>query len=159
MLQRYKTPLQIKWNEKFYTLPKSTHKIMYNIFLSRKAESSEITKKLFQELNVTDEKEIKDMYLLSQRTEVRNPIKELQYKILNKYVAVNTFLKKIKIVKSALCSFGCGKEETVNHLFFKCDYIQDFWTSFSTYLENKTKQTIYFDLKTKYNFRYERQEL
>ena len=46
----------------------------------------------------------------------------LQYKINLRRVATNSFLEKIKIKPSAMCTF-CNKEtETIEHLFYQCDH-------------------------------------
>ena len=58
------------------------------------------------------EEEIADIYTLSIRTKTNNKVKEMQYKTLNKYLATNTHLKKMKLKDTEVCTFCVdGREE------------------------------------------------
>ena len=52
-----------------------------------------------------------------------------QFRFLHRIIGVNSFLHKIKISESPLCSF-CGEvEETIEHLFWDCIHVQLFWSN------------------------------
>ena len=48
----------------------------------------------------------------------------------------NTFLLKCNIAISALCEFCNMELETINHLFWECLYVQQFWTELSNFLKD-----------------------
>ena len=53
--------------------------------------------------------------------------REFQYKILNRYLVTNTFLKKIGKIDSSLCTF-CGMlDESLEHLFVTCHFTTLLW--------------------------------
>ena len=146
--QTVEDPLEIKWNGNNYPITKLTHKMIYDMFVTKIALTSPISKATISDLNVKEEDEISLIYLLPHKTGVNNAIKELQYKILNKYLAVNVYLTKIKLKNSDLCSFGCNQQETVNHLFFSCEKTQTFWRNLFNEIEIKTQTKIEYDLKS-----------
>jgi len=39
---------------------------------------------------------------------------------------------------SALCSDGCGEEETINHLFLKCEFFGNIWRLLHQWLDIST---------------------
>ena len=56
--------------------------------------------------------------------------REFQYKIINRYLVTNTFLKKIGKIDSALCTF-CGMlDESLEHLFVTCHFTTLLWREF-----------------------------
>ena len=53
--------------------------------------------------------------------------REFQYKILNRYLVTNTFLKKMGKIDSSLCTF-CGMlDESLEHLFVTCHFTTLLW--------------------------------
>ena len=71
----------------------------------------------------------KRMYRLPFLLTVESKYKWFQYRINNRILATNSFLKKINIVDSDLCSF-CKKEtETIVHLFCNCENVVHLWDS------------------------------
>ena len=58
---------------------------------------------------------------------VENKTKELQYKIIMRYVPTNYLLHKMKIVPSQLCTFCYQEPETIEHLFFNCNVVKNMW--------------------------------
>jgi hypothetical protein len=50
----------------------------------------------------------------------------LQYKFLHRVIPTNTFLFKIHIKDTKLCSFCNVEDETVEHLFFNCPLLFPF---------------------------------
>ena len=56
-----------------------------------------------------------------------NMIKEFQYKILFRYIGTNKLLYKMKKVDSPRCVLCELYEEGVEHLFFECIIVKNFW--------------------------------
>lgn len=62
---------------------------------------------------------------------------ELQYKLRNKCLVTNSFLCKIGVFHSPLCSF-CGEmDETVVHTFWFCRYSTRLWAEVIKWLSNR----------------------
>ena len=53
-----------------------------------------------------------------------NKLKMLQFKISHRRIATNKFLGTIGIKNSQQCTFCKTKIETIEHLFFECDFVQ-----------------------------------
>ena len=58
----------------------------------------------------------------------------------------NKYLLKCKIGETALCEFCTMEIETINHLFWKCNYVQHFWANLATFLL-RYNITVNFSLK------------
>jgi len=56
--------------------------------------------------------------------------REFQYKILNRYLSTNSFLKKIGLTTSPLCTFCEQESESLERLFITCPYAKSFWLDF-----------------------------
>ena len=57
----------------------------------------------------------------------------MQYKILSKYLATNTLLKKMKLKNTEMCSFCVDGREEMRHLFYECRFVSYFWVLFSNW--------------------------
>ena len=64
-------------------------------------------------------------------------IKWLQYRLIHRILATNTFLNKIGIKQDNKCSFCNTESETLCHLFWECEIICNFWLDLQTWLKNK----------------------
>ena len=67
------------------------------------------------------------LFLSIQRVNLDNKTKELQYKILMRYVGTNYILYKMKKINSQTCSFCMIEPETIEHLFFNCVIVKNLW--------------------------------
>ena len=65
-----------------------------------------------------------------------------QYRIVHRIISTNTYLYKIRIVQSPLCSF-CNKEpESISHLFCHCEITKRFLEDTTKWIQETTvKQT------------------
>lgn len=61
-------------------------------------------------------KSCRDTYLVS-----------FQYKLLHRIIPTNTFLYKIKLKDTKLCTFCKTEDETIEHLFYECTLVHTFW--------------------------------
>jgi hypothetical protein len=62
-------------------------------------------------------------------------IRWFQYRIMHRILATNTFLCKIGIVESELCTFCNVHQETLSHLFWECPYVSEIWDRIHDWLE------------------------
>ena len=76
------------------------------------------------ELKQEDWQEIYTTYRLCTND---NQIKELQYKILHRYIPTNKLLFQMGKVASNKCTFCELYDETIEHVFFHCHCIRDLW--------------------------------
>ena len=76
------------------------------------------------------------VYILYNKLPVSNKVATLQYKILFRIVATNSLLFKMKKINSPLCEF-CGLySDDIEHLFFRCSHVRNFWFSFEDFWNN-----------------------
>ena len=78
--------------------------------------------------------------------EVRTRI--FQYKINTNCLLTNYRLHKMKLVDSELCTFCVKFPETVNHIFWECEYVRPLWSVFIDWYRQLTN--IYLSLNIEY---------
>ena len=61
-------------------------------------------------------------------------LRVFQFKLLQRRLATNDFLKKIKLRDNDLCNFCQIEEETLIHLFWNCTVTSCFWHDFRQWL-------------------------
>ena len=65
-----------------------------------------------------------------------------QIRLTHRILSTNTFLSKIGVADSQLCSF-CGEElEELVHLYWSCNYVQMLWTSLFHWINGKTNMSL-----------------
>ena len=69
-------------------------------------------------------------------TGIDTKLRELKYKILNRYLTMNAFLHKIGLIASPLCTFCGSKSESLEHLLITCPFTHDFWLDFICWCGN-----------------------
>ena len=79
--------------------------------------------------------------------QVDNKIKDLQYKIIVRFISTNKLLCKMNRVNSQTCSFCHMKIETVEHLFFNCVNVKDIWIYVFDELQKTTNTHFVPDLR------------
>lgn len=94
------------------------------------------------------EEQWKKNYMLSFKCCQETAVQWLQYRILHRILATNSFLYKIKFVKSNLCTFCNIHDETIEHLFFQCSYVKKIWDSLQKMFEIKFRKTFRLDKQT-----------
>ena len=69
---------------------------------------------------------------------VRNSkLQYFQFRFLHRIFGVNSFLYKINVSDSPLCTFCKNEPETLEHLFWTCNFTQTFWNrSHTLYIKN-----------------------
>ena len=71
--------------------------------------------------------EWKNIFLLPRTLPVDNKTKDLEYKIIMRFIPTNYLLHKMGKVNSKVCSFCNIEPETIEHLFFNCIYVKNIW--------------------------------
>lgn len=70
-------------------------------------------------------------------------LKWFQIRITHRIISTNTFLYKIGIAASALCTFCNNEAEDLFHLYWTCPITSNFWKSFQTWILEKTNEVFH----------------
>ena len=97
-----------------------------SLLVQNKQVKSKIQMDLINSYDLS-ENELTELYLLPRRLLKNNKIKELQYKIINRYLPTNYLLFKMKKVSSYSCTFCQFAKETIKHVFIECYKVKNFW--------------------------------
>lgn len=73
------------------------------------------------------EDEWKKVFSSGRSVKVSNYVKDVQFKIMHRYLATNSLLFKMKKVASPRCDFCQLEEESIEHLIFNCNFVKSFW--------------------------------
>ena len=46
---------------------------------------------------------------------------------MHRILATNSLLQNMGLLLDNRCSFGCGEEDTISHLFCDCRFVEPFW--------------------------------
>ena len=74
-----------------------------------------------------------DIYKLPFNVLTDTKSREFQYRILNRYLTTNSFLYKIGLANSPLCTFCQQESESLEHLLITCSCTKSFWSDFVTW--------------------------
>ena len=75
-------------------------------------------------------------------------LKDFQYKINNKILVTNSFLRNINKIDSNLCSYCQLQEEAIKHLFLECQVVKQFWHQLKAWLETQVNVSFQIDDRT-----------
>ena len=101
------------------------------------------SQKYLNELLKTDSLDWKEIYLLPRLVTLDSYSCSFQYKILNNFVYLNKKSLMFRKSTSLLCSFCKLSDETVLHLFYERNKIQNLWNELDLFFKNNF---ILFDL-------------
>ena len=82
-------------------------------------------------------------------------LRNFQFKLLHRIIPTNSFLFKIKLTNTNLCTFCNSQEETLEHLFFDCPEVLQFWTAFTQQLRLYYADFVFDKEKVLLGFKYE----
>ena len=88
-----------------------------------------------------------DIYVATNVTKYRS----FQYRLLQRGLITNIQLSEWKIISSKMCTFCKMEEETILHLFFYCEDVQELWRSVIEYVIKSfgvNREEIKFEPKT-----------
>ena len=74
-----------------------------------------------------------DIYKLPFNVVIDTKSREFQYRILNRYLTTSSFLHKIGLANSPLCTFCKQESESLEHLLIICSCTKSFWSDFITW--------------------------
>ena len=80
--------------------------------------------------------EWEQIYSLPFKVALDTKLREFQYKVLNRYLVTNTFLKKIGKIDSSACSFCGVNDESLEHLFVTCLFTATLWEKLVIWCNN-----------------------
>ena len=61
----------------------------------------------------------------------------MQIRIVHRIFGTNVVLKEMGIINSHDCSFCNDEKDSIDHMFWKCKYIKEFWKSLQELLRRK----------------------
>ena len=128
--------------------PKKISKLTYNIFLNKfSANISETNQqdKWQRDLqnNLNDSLIWKSRFTLLYRSSIDNKMRNFQFKLIHRKIATQSFLYKIGISTSSMCTFCENHEQTLSHLFVNCEKSTIFLECYMCIVKRK-EQTKYF---------------
>ena len=62
--------------------------------------------------------------------------REFQFKVIHRYLPVNSVLYKWKLVDSERCTYCFIHKETLDHLFYECSYAKNLFYKIEEWLKN-----------------------
>ena len=107
--------------------------------LRSKVTASPTTQAKYIELFENDNLEWNEIYSLPFKVALDTRTREFQYRLLNSYLATNSFLQKIgKIdLSTCMCSFCNAEAESLEHLFLSCPKINQLWANLIVWCSGK----------------------
>ena len=99
------------------------------------------------EIPYISENRLKNSFKTCFKTTDDSSIQWLQYRILHRILATNSYLKKINITSSDLCSLCNTEIETISHVFLFCPFTLPIWNAFSCLIYNKISKRIGFSIE------------
>lgn len=90
--------------------------------------------KKWEEILETGIDDWSNYFMLSKKACKDTYLANFQYKLLHRIIPTNSFLFKIKIKDTNLCTFCKIQEETIEHLFYECPLVHIFWVAFTQHI-------------------------
>ena len=79
----------------------------------------------------------KEIYSLPFKVSLDTKSREFQYKILNRYLTTNTYLKRIGKIDSSACSFCGTTDESLEHPLVTCQFTEIMWEDLISWCNNQ----------------------
>lgn len=115
-------------------LSKSDAKHIYS-FLNKNSETPKCIEKWSRLLDI--EIDVNNVFLKIQKTTFDTSLKWLQYRLLYRLLPTGRFLFLRKLTDSPICRLCRKADETLLHMFWECEQIQDFWRDLENWLHEK----------------------
>ncbi|CAC5368334.1 unnamed protein product [Mytilus coruscus] len=122
-----------EYENKKMPISKLFAKDVYSLFIDR-GSVSPISQQRWEEsfnIEISDEK-WNSIYLLAFKCTIESKLQAFQYKMLHRIVSHNYLLEKYKLSLTNECA-SCKEIETIEHKFFECTEIKQFWREFSNW--------------------------
>ena len=133
----------IKRDEKFINIENVKQRDIKHILLRKKYDSLKESDFKFKIKANTyygdiDDEEWTKIFMLPRMLPVENRLKELQYRIIMRYVPTNYLLHKMNISNSQTCVFCRLYPETIDHIFFNCTEVKSVWLDIVSRFQDST---------------------
>lgn len=130
---------------------KVTSRVIYELFMEKRYAGIATEPRIIKYVKPTQLSK-KEIFFICHRMVIDTKTKEFQYKFLNNILVNNHLLKKWKIKESDSCTFCKIHDETIDHLFWECPVIKDFWSDVTNYMEPRinmklNKEIIFYGIK------------
>ena len=106
-------------------------KIFYNLI--NKTISIPVAQSKYQNI-VMNTQDWKKYYTLPFKCSKSTDIQWFQFRILHRIIGTNYFLYKIKYTNTDRCTFCKIEPETLEHLFYDCQIVREFWNSIGQWI-------------------------
>lgn len=85
-------------------------------------------------IHIVDDEDWSESNLSAYRTTRETKLHSLHFKVVNRILPCNKFLKQIRIKSSDVCDL-CGQEDNISHFLFECLTVRTFWKSLCRWFE------------------------
>ena len=110
--------------------------------------SEPTNKKKIMEMFEVTENEIGKIYRLPFIITQNSRLQWFQYKINHLILTTNSFLSKINLVPSPLCTFCKEQPESITHLLWECEKVQNLLESIDTWIVDEGSFSMNFNKRT-----------
>jgi hypothetical protein len=141
-----KEDTNISINENNYNIEKIKLKEIYKELVYKRLDRTKAYEIYTERYNIKDE-EWESYFTVFHKLDIPNKAKEIQYKILQNYVATNKLLYKMKIKPNPRCNFCNLYSQDTEHLFFECLIIKDFWMQLNKKIQEDGSTGISINIK------------
>lgn len=86
------------------------------------------------------------IYRLPYRTARDTKLQAFQFRLLHRIIPCNKYLKNIRIRQDDQCP-NCDEQDSLQHFFFNCPKVHDFWTKLAHWLHQNTPLNLQPSLK------------
>jgi len=116
---------------------KQINKTLYNIQQKTQITIDNSTEmKWKKQLNLKENTDWRIIYTIPLKSTIDTYLRNFQYKFLSRIVPTNKFLTKCGLKACSLCEFCQSNIETIDHLFWECNYIKELWTKLQHFLKD-----------------------
>ena len=122
-------------------------KHIYQILLSKKKTILATGRMVHSEKHSIENDDWKNIYLLPRIVTKNNNLRDFQFKILHRFLATNKKLYKYGISNTTSCTFCQLQQEDIEHLFFNCIHVRNFWLFFENWWKEMYHGNTYLTIK------------
>lgn len=122
----------VMYNDNITSIHKCTQKHLKCVMKTKKYDKCEKSLKYmlkYEEMHNVQHAEWKSVNSLAKNILMDNSIIEMQFKIVHRIIGTNKLLYKIGKVASPTCGHCNMYMETIEHVFFECLDVRNFWLS------------------------------
>ena len=120
---------------------------LYNVFIENKINSKGMIK--WANLTGIDNQEWLSSFSFLKSTTTDTKLRWLQFRILHSILTTNRSVSKFKQNQSHLCSFCNQHSETIQHLLWHCEHVQNFWNDLTIMLNTRCRHAHNFRVNEK----------